>query len=106
MKTINEAAAGEFASHQGERLRAAKGKLEHNGYALDRRGDFEADAGDELKARASAFPGEWVLWDPNDDSDGFLLAGDDWESLYSEFISERGDWLEGGRLAAVSRALP
>lgn len=103
MRPTNEVAAGEFASHQGQRLREACEKLEANGYKLDRRSDFYDNAGsDALVLRARKFTGAWVLWDTNDDDDGFLLVGDDWEALYREFLTERGDWLEGGPKAAVS----
>ncbi|MGE0576124.1 MAG: hypothetical protein AB7F22_07680 [Reyranella sp.] len=71
----------------------AEKAIQDNGYRLDRRDTFAAAASLPLVHRAEAYPGEWVLWDPNDDEDGYMIVGDDPEELGREFISHFGDWL-------------
>lgn len=73
--------------------------VEFNGYRLDAREVFEAEADPALIKRASAFPGELILWDPNDDADGFLLVGDDRLALVREFKNHFGEYLETSEAA-------
>jgi len=55
--------------------------LEAYDFKLEPRTAFQATASAQLMARASAYAGAYVLWDPLDDADGFLLVGDDPELL-------------------------
>ncbi len=66
-------------------------ECENQGFKLEPRAEFEAygelsgtgnaehDAAEtaKLKARVAGLDGDFVLYDPADDSDGFLLVGDD-----------------------------
>ncbi|RWB08813.1 MAG: hypothetical protein EOQ39_18635 [Mesorhizobium sp.] len=61
--------------------------ITRNGYRLDARAVFEAQADNKLVARASVYPGIFVLWDPNDDEDGYLIAGDSSVELEKEFTT-------------------
>ena len=52
-----------------------------------------SDANDEtlpafVKSHGAKYGGKFVLWDPNDDEDGFRLSGDDPESLAAEAIEQ------------------
>lgn len=53
-----------------------------------------ARQGDLLVARASAIPGAYVLYDPDDDAEGFMLIGDDPHELdregFEHLADERG----------------
>lgn len=40
-----------------------------------------------LKARVAAIPGAYVLYDPNDDGEGWLLVGDSKEALATETLN-------------------
>ena len=50
--------------------------IARNGYRLDARREFEALASTALVARAAKYRGIFVLWDPNDDDDGYLIVGE------------------------------
>jgi hypothetical protein len=72
-----------FKPGQKEPPFAALRALATHGYAIDLRPVFEAEArthlndAEALIARAAENKGLWVLWDPSDDADGFLLVGND-----------------------------
>ena len=64
--------------------------VEHHGYSLENRNDFidyciRAEQ-IPLMARALKLTGRYVLFDKNDDDKGFLLVGDDPESLAAEAV--------------------
>jgi hypothetical protein len=67
--------------------------LTAHGYAIDLRPAFEAEARKELNdaealiARAAEHKGRWVLWDPDNDADGFLLVGDDPFAMAAEAVA-------------------
>ena len=48
-----------------------------------------------LQERASKYPGLWVVFDPNDDSDGFLLVGHDRAALVKEAYEHIDSLLDG-----------
>lgn len=60
--------------------------LQERGYKLATRSEFEAagDLPDGLLKRAQKIAGIWVVYDPHDDDDGFLLIGDNREALVLE----------------------
>jgi hypothetical protein len=62
-----------------------------NGYRLDQRRIFAEKAPDLLVQRAEQFSGQIVLWDENDDEDGFLLVGDSEADMRREFEAHFGD---------------
>ena len=64
--------------------RPAVGVMVRNGYQVTPRGIFDRIAMPELVARARAFEGAYVLWDPMDGEQGFMLVGDDAETLARE----------------------
>lgn len=68
--------------------------VEFNGYRLDARATFESEATPALVSRAAEYPGALVLWDFNDDEDGFLLCGDDRDALVAEFEAHFEGYLE------------
>ncbi|ESY35734.1 hypothetical protein NKK48_30335 [Mesorhizobium sp. C386A] len=61
--------------------------ITNNGYRLDARAEFERQASPALVTRAKAYPGIFVLWDPNDDDDGYLIVGDSSIELEKEFTT-------------------
>lgn len=68
-----------------------RGLLEAYDFKIQKRADFEAEAPAKLVARSKEWLGPYVLWDPMDDEDGFLLVGrseqelrDDWHHNYPE----------------------
>ena len=56
------------------------------GYALHNRVDFAKLAPKKLLERANKYQGNWVLWDPQDDEQGFLLVGDKPDELIKEWF--------------------
>jgi len=67
--------------------------IELNGYRLDKRPVFEQEAQPLLVERAKEYDGEFVLWDPNDDEQGYLIVGSDQDELAFEFINHFGEYL-------------
>lgn len=67
--------------------------IEFNGYRLDNRKEFMQLATPGLIKRVEEQPGDYVLWDPNNDDNGFLIAGFDPVELEQEFINHFGDYL-------------
>ncbi|MER8983937.1 hypothetical protein [Mesorhizobium sp. M0843] len=61
--------------------------ITNNGYRLDARAVFERQASTALVTRAKAYEGIFVLWDPNDDDDGYLIVGDSSIELEKEFTT-------------------
>jgi hypothetical protein len=59
-------------------------------YRISTRFDFQRaiDAPYGLVARAANLQGSYVLWDPNDNEEGFMLVGDDPEVLAKEAIEQ------------------
>lgn len=62
--------------------------LDWHGYKVVERAAFEATkelpAG--LRERAARYEGDWVVYDPEDDCDGWLLVGDDPDALAKETV--------------------
>lgn len=63
-----------------------KQTLEKFGYRIDKRPDFEQVANPKLVERAAAYPGTAVVWDPDDDHEGFMIVGNDFETLAREAV--------------------
>lgn len=68
-----------------------EGLLEAYDFKIQPRAAFEAEASAKLVARAKEYLGAFVLWDPIDDEDGFMLVGaseqelrDDWHHNFPE----------------------
>lgn len=63
--------------------------LESYDFKLVSRGDFESagDVPNGLRDRVEGRDGAFVVYDPLDDDEGFLLVGDDAESLAAEAVS-------------------
>lgn len=41
----------------------------------------------KLRARATQFPGAWLVYDPHSDADGWLLVGDDPQQLVLDTLA-------------------
>lgn len=67
-------------------MQNAKAFIESYGYKLVTRAEFEAatDRPQGLLERANQYPGAFVVYDPNDDYEGWMLIGDDAEKLAQE----------------------
>lgn len=57
------------------------------GYRVDRRDEFERIAPRCLVDRAAQFPGDFVLWDPEDDCDGVMLVGATSDEVRRDFAA-------------------
>lgn len=79
---VIEALGGAFAKPTD------RDRLESFGYRLVSRADFEAaqDRPAGLLERAAEFPGQFVVYDPDDGAKGFLLVGDDPDVLAFETV--------------------
>lgn len=80
-----------------------KNILERYGYKLVERIKFEEEAAKNpnhhgLLHRASKFLGPWVIYDPSDDDEGYLIVGYDPEKMASEAVAdlELAEWMEAG----------
>ncbi len=75
-----------------------KAILESYDFKLVPRAQFDAatDVPYGLRERASAIPGSWVLYDPLDDAEGFLLVGDDPAALAREIVETKELRADGG----------
>lgn len=68
-----------------------KETLEAHGYKLVTRAAFDsaADVPDglrEYRKEQLALKGAWIVYDPSDDEEGWLLVGDDAEALARETV--------------------
>ena len=71
-------------------------RAERNGYAFCAYSDFLREAPEALAARARDLAlghggASCVLWDPNDDEDGFLLVGQYWTVLADAWAEHIGE---------------
>lgn len=55
------------------------------GYRIDDRATFKALASAVLVERASMYPGDLVLWDPQDGNEGWLICHDRRDVLVQDF---------------------
>ena len=72
--------------------------ISHNGYELCSVSEFLSRAPEEYIARYlrdCAGNGEFIIWDPNDDADGFMLCLPSVAELNAEFLSYFEGFLEG-----------
>lgn len=63
--------------------------IERNGYRLDAVAGFLRDASPEHVARYGRDcrgKGQFIIWDPNDDADGFMLCLPTVAALNAEFL--------------------
>lgn len=59
--------------------------LERHGYRVETRAVFAASELPEgLLARALEIKGDWVVFDPSDDGQGFMLVSDDLDAIVAE----------------------
>jgi len=65
--------------------------LESYDYKLVTRAEFETacDVPKGLRERAAALSGEFVIYDPLDDDEGYLLIGNDAEALAAECVADK-----------------
>jgi len=74
--------------------------LADNGYKLATRAEFDAagDVPEGIREREASIPfgdaagkgqGLFIVYDPNDDNEGWLLVGDDADELANETVAER-----------------
>lgn len=54
-----------------------------------------SEEAEELSDRLSSLKGEWVIWDPEDNGQGWMLVGDKIEDLVSETAEAFGITLYG-----------
>jgi len=59
-------------------------KLQEAGYFIGKRDSIEWLLPNGLKQRMAEFPGKYVLFDPQDDRDGFCIVGDNITELVNE----------------------
>lgn len=68
--------------------------IERNGYRLDAVAKFLREAPPEHVARYGRDcrgRGRFIIWDPNDDADGYMVCGPTIAGLNAEFIAHFGD---------------
>ena len=82
--------------------------LKDNQYKLVTQAEFSVadDVPEGIRERASTQNGAYVVYDPEDDEEDWLLVGDDATALAQETYAERIDWeqaaREGGKPCASS----